>query len=173
MQLQFYTPRERSYLSGNIPPGGNSLNIERLKEVVARKFPNDDWDRIYFVSKVVGNALVGLANMNTCHRDRWEWYVPKTPQRIFIGGEEVQVCPVAHSMASAEMLNVIWGRPRREIIEAVAALQEAGFDGLKDVSIESEDINRCFLTLSWHGEKFPTTRNVIYLHKGSLWRGKR
>lgn len=171
--LTFYTPREKAFLSGAFPKGDQSLKIEPLKKQVAELFPEGNWDRIYFLAKAIGNALAELANLNTCIRDKWEWYIPKTPTRIFIEGVEYPIYPVAHSAKADEILKVIWDRPRLEVVQAVEVLKVANFPGVRDITLESEDINKCFLTLAWHGDKYPQTRNMIYLHKGSQWRGKK
>lgn len=170
MELNFYTPREKAYLNGQIQAGKANINIEPLKEIVARKFPNDNWDRIYFVAKAVGNALASLAAMNTCHRDKWEWYVPKTPSCIYIDGFQHPIYTVAHNKAASDLLKVIWDRPRRELVAAVEVLKEAGYEGLKEVWIDEEDDKGEYLTLIWHGKRVPSTRNMIYLYKGSQGR---
>ncbi|ANZ48981.1 hypothetical protein HOV30_gp132 [Erwinia phage Derbicus] len=170
MELNFYTPREKAYLNGQIQAGKANINIEPLKEIVARKFPDENWDRIYFVAKAVGNALVELSKMNTCHREGWEWFVPKTPSAIRIDGFEHRIYTVAHNKAASDLLKVIWDRPRREVIMAIEVLKEAGYEGLVSVDLEEEDDKSEYLTLQWHGTRIPSTRNMIYLYKGSQGR---
>lgn len=169
LSMNIYAPRERAALSSKTPTDVSF--IEPLKVVVARKHAPDEWDRRYFIANVIGNALVKLQDMNTCTLPEWTWMVPGTPVRIFhntgAGAEPRYVFPVAHPKAAEQYLELIWNRARQELVDAIAVLKEAGFTGLADLSITSDDVNQRFYTLRWNGIKFPNTQNVIYIHRGN------
>lgn len=170
LAMNLFAPRERAALLSKTKTDTSFINP--LKVVVAKMQPPDEWDRCFFAATVVGNALIRLQEYNTCPRPEWTWWVPGTPVRIFlpthdnVAPEAKYVFPVAHPKSADKDLELIWDRPRQDVYDAVKALIEAGFPGINELSIESDDVNSRFYTLRWRGTKFPETLNVMYIHRG-------
>lgn len=170
LPMNLFAPRERAALLSKAKV--DTSFISPLKIAVARKQHPDDWDRCFFAAQVIGQALIRLQEYNTCPRPEWTWWIPGTPVRIFLPTVETPqpeakyVFPVAHPKSAERHLELIWDRPRQEVYDAVTSLIEAGFDGLTELSIDSDDVNSRFYTLRWRGMKYPETMNVMYIHRG-------
>lgn len=174
MHMSFFTKRERGFLVNcvdkghSIPKtaGDHALTIEPIKALIATRFPEDEWDDWYRNALLVYGSLVALAEYNTCKRlEGWLWDVPRTPNRIHFAADPnnpVQIIPITHPERMNEHLQVIWDRPRQELLAIIELLQVSG--KLESVSVDSPDKKHVYWRLSWRGGKFHN-RNIMYLHR--------
>ncbi|QVW28647.1 hypothetical protein pEaSNUABM8_00150 [Erwinia phage pEa_SNUABM_8] len=173
MQMSFFTKRERAFLSKCTTIGLNikrtaadeQLTIEPIKAYIASNFPEKEWDDVYRLAFTVHHALITLAEYNTCKRlDGWTWFVPRTPDHFHMAGvtEPVFVKPIAHPERLDESLEMLWDRPRQELMKAVNILRESG--KFPDVQMQTPDRKSMYWRLSWYAGEFHN-RNVIYLNR--------
>ncbi|MCU6405722.1 hypothetical protein KW817_22370, partial [Enterobacter quasiroggenkampii] len=125
INMNLYTKRERQILANQ--PGVTTIDgkpIDPLKVVVAHNCFEKDWDIMYFRCRSVANALTQLSNYHPgpVLKD-WVWLVPKTPSAIEYPSGLVYIRPVAYPERLKEYLEVIWDRPRKELVMIIQLLQ--------------------------------------------------
>ena len=173
MHMSFFTKRERGFLSKCLAQGmsvpqaaaDEQLTIEPVKAYIASNFPENEWDDWYRHVFMVHTALTTLADYNTCKRlEDWTWYVPRTPDRIQLIGQDepVVIKTILHPESYDEHLRTIWDRPRQELMTIINILKASG--KFTTVEMVSPDKRHIYWRLSWWGGHF-YNRNVIYLHR--------
>ncbi|ANZ48430.1 hypothetical protein BIZ78_gp145 [Erwinia phage vB_EamM_Caitlin] len=174
MHMSFFTKRERGFLSKCLAQGlpiaktaaAEQLTIEPIKEVIAKRYPEENWDEWYRDALLVHGSLMALAEYNSCKRlDGWTWYVPRTPDRIHFANnpnEPVLIMPIAHPERLDEHLRVIWDRPRQELMMLIELLMDSG--KLTTIEVDSPDKKHVYWRLSWIAGPFHN-RNIMYLHR--------
>jgi len=170
MNLNFFTQRERVALDG-IPRDGKyagPVNIEQMKIEVAKRFPSADWDAQYLKLQSFANALVKLAEYNTCTReDGWVWYAPHTPNRIFEvnRAEPIDVFAIVHPKRLNDYVELVLNRTPEEREEYVAILQTIRYPGIQNIRATTPDKNGVFTKLTWVAGPF-NNANIFYIHRG-------
>lgn len=174
MHVSFFTKRERGFLTKCLTQGLNiprhaiveSIMVEPIKEMIAKRYPEESWDDWYRNALLVHGSLMALAEYNTCKRlEGWVWGVPRTPDNLYFAtnpNTPVPILTVAHPERLDEHLRVIWDRPRQELMMIIELLTDSG--KLKDIEVDSPDKKHIYWRLSWRGGRFHN-RNVIYLHR--------
>ncbi|EBU7220715.1 hypothetical protein DKV14_23200, partial [Salmonella enterica subsp. enterica serovar Napoli] len=77
----------------------------------------------------------------------------------------VYIRPVAYPERLKEYLEVIWNRPRKELVTIINLLQQIDIPGVSNLKLTSRDINQAYWELEWTEPKFENT-NRIFLHRG-------
>ncbi|ANZ48705.1 hypothetical protein BIZ83_gp148 [Erwinia phage vB_EamM_ChrisDB] len=174
MHMSFFTKRERGFLTKCLTQGlsiatnaqAEALTIEPIKEVIAKRYPEENWDDWYREALLVHGSLMALAEYNTCKRlDGWTWYVPRTPDRLHLADnpdEPFTIMPIAHPERLDEHLRVIWDRPRQELMMIIELLTDSG--KFKAIEVDSPDKKHVYWRLTWTAGPFHN-RNIIYLHR--------
>lgn len=167
INMNLYTKRERQILANQ--PGVTTIDgkpIDKLKVLVARNCFEKDWDIMYFRCCSVANALTQLSNYHPgpLLKD-WVWLVPKTPSAIEYPAGLVYIRPVAYPERLKEYLEVIWNRPRKELMTIINLLQQIDIPGVLNLKLTSRDVNQAYWELEWTEPKFENS-NRIFLHRG-------
>ncbi|QXO09581.1 hypothetical protein pEaSNUABM11_00157 [Erwinia phage pEa_SNUABM_11] len=170
--LNCFTKRERSVLT-RLHSGESvtdNIAIDPKKLAVAKHFHSQDWDIEYFRLQAFSNALVQLAEYNTCRvPDEWVWFIPHTPTSIAVRctTEMINIKPVAHPARLKPFLELIYKTPLSSIDAYCEILEELGHDKIKFVASNTADKNGYFTALSWVAGPFSNT-NIIYLNRNKL-----
>lgn len=167
MQLNMFTKRERAFMKSvqlGSPPTDDSINLDPMKLAVAQRFPEDDWDTWYARILSVKNAMIILADYNTCKRlEGWVWETPGTPTKLFpetAPDDPIKIATVAHPKHLDDFLRIIWDRPREELRTIIDVIQLLGI--FRSVEWVSPDKNHLFWRLSWVAGPHQN-RNIVYL----------
>tara|TARA_Y100001960_G_C14682207_1_gene831827 strand:- start:839 stop:1369 length:531 start_codon:yes stop_codon:yes gene_type:complete len=171
MDVQLYTPREIKSLTSN----SDTTYIDRIKVRVAKRTKNvEEWSYRYLTATRILKALIQMAEIVSSEEER-VWFVPKSPSRLFICGENgVVVSNVEYKgkrEQSVATLEPIFDRPRREVLEYLTILGAGSESPEGDLSYLRYDVgfdkNERFIRVEWSIKDQPKQRNVIYLHRGS------
>lgn len=172
MQIQLYTQREISTLMSE---DKDTSFIDSVKVRVAKRTENvEEWSHRYMSANRILKALIAVAELEVGGEER-NWFVPKSPSRLFTKGEDkVNVSTIKYHHdrdKSIDMLEPVYNRPRRELLEflsilgAGTKLPQAPLSYLRyEVG---PDMNQRYIRVSWATHSKPDIINVVYLHRGS------
>ena len=172
MEIQLYTQREISTLTAEAQ---DTSFIDSIKVRVAKRTENvEEWSYRYMAATRILKALVTMGEVPTKGKTR-HWFVPKSPSRLFTKGDKgVDVETLKYHAdrdKSCEILEPVFDRPRRELLEYLSILgagtktPEGKLAYLRyDVG---PDMNQRYIRITWAIKDKPDVNNVIYLHRGS------
>lgn len=167
--LNCFTKRERSVLTRLFAGESvtDNITIDPKKQAIAKHFTPADWDIEYFRLQAFSNALIQLAEYNTCKvNDAWTWFIPYTPSSIAMRtkDEMLKVNPIAHPSRLKPFLELIYKTPLSSIDAYCEILKELGHDKIKFVASDTADKNGYFTALSWVAGPFNNV-NIMYLNR--------
>lgn len=152
--MSAFSAKEVAVLSGNTNVVG--LKIHPLKEFIARRYPQSEWDQAYIMAWQILTAMATLTKRNTTPRVTWYWGIPYTPRSYQKDGAEFRIPYIATSEADENTLPSIWKHEHGRLLTLLRALgsRPAGDDiytefELHEVRLNDVDRMGNHVQLSW------------------------
>ncbi len=172
MDIQLYTPREIKTLTSGAQ---DTSYIDNIKVRVAERTEAvEEWSHRYMTATRILKALIKVAAIESDDETR-TWFVPKSPSRLFMkDGDDTDITTLKYHGSretSATLLEAVFDRPRRELLDFMTILGAGTKKPEGDLSHLRYDIgpdmNQRYIRLTWASIDKPEQMNVIYLHRGS------
>lgn len=172
MDIQLYTQREITALKSG---EHDTSFIDKIKVRVAQRTENvEEWSYRYMSATRILKALVKAGELESKNSER-TWFIPRSPSRLFTkDGDDIDATTVKYNDdrdLSCEVLDAVYNRPRRELLDYLTILGAGSNNPEGELSYlrydVGPDMNQRYIKLTWSIKSKPNVTNVIYLHRGS------
>ena len=179
--MSAFSAKEVAVLTGKANLSG--LNIHPLKQLIAARYPQAEWDQAYIMAWQILSAMSKLAKRPTTSRVTWYWGIPYSPRTITRDGVEQRVPYIATSVEDEETLPAIWKHDHGRLLTMLKVLSSpaVGNDVYDEFDLEGiylVDVDRagCHIMLQWFAKEGTTAHrpaNAMFIRTTLIPKGEK